>query len=238
MELIIFPPSLNCPSASPFSMKVELLLRMAKVDYTAIHGNNPAKGPNGKLPYLIDDGQEIADSHYIYQHIQQRFNVDLDAHLSPVQKATSLAFSRLCEDHLYWCEAYSRWIDPEFNHHIEVFFEQIPWGIRQIVTNKARKAVATAVHHQGIGRHSKAKVYQQGCDDISAIATHLADNPYFMGEKISAVDAIIYAILAAIIYPDINSTMKKHALTFENINAYLKRIENEFDYAPPIVNGV
>lgn len=207
-------------------------MRFAKVDYQAVQGTNPAKGPNGKLPYLIDGDKTIADSHYIYKHIQQKFIVDLDAHLTPEQKSISLAFSSMCENHLYWCTAYSRWVDPEFNHHIEVFFKTIPWGIRQLVIRKARKTVAQAVHHQGIGRHSVDKVYQQGCDDISAIATHLGENRYFMGGEVSTVDAIIYGILAAIAYPDIDSKMKQHLCGFENIMAYLKRIEVEFDYSP------
>lgn len=232
MELVIFPPALNCASASPFSMKTELLLRMAKVDYKAIRGNNPAKGPNGKLPYLIDGDEVIADSYYIYQYIKQKYNVDLDQHLSPEQLATSLAFTRLCEDHLYWCNVYARWVDPEFNHHIEVFFKAIPWGIRQLVTKAARKTTSKAVYHQGIGRHSQDKIYQQGCDDISAIATQLGESEYFLGDQVSSVDAIIYSSLAAVIYPDMNTPMKKHAQTFEKLKAYLKRIEVEFDYKP------
>lgn len=233
MKLIIFPAALNCPSASPFSMKTELLLRMMGAEFETICGTNPAKGPNGKLPYLIDNGLEIADSHYIYEHVKQKLNVDLDSHLTESQKAISLAFTRLCEDHLYWCEAYGRWIDPEHNHQVKVFFKAIPWGIRQLVIKKARKTVAQAVHHQGIGRHTTDKVYQQGCDDISAIARQLGDNKYLMGNKVSYVDAITYGILASIIYPDLETPMRKHALTFENLTAYLLRIEAEFDYGLP-----
>ena len=234
MELIIFPPSLNCRSASQFSMKIELLLRMANVDYKAVLGNNPSKGPNGKLPYLIDDGKEIADSHYIYQHIMQKFNVDLDAHLTDEQLATSLAFTRLCEDHLYWCNVYARWVDLEFNHHVEVFFKAIPWGIRQMVIKKSRKSAANAVYYHGIGRHDKAKIYQLGCDDIQAIAIQLSDNEYFLGDKISSIDAIIYGSLASIIYPDMDTPMRALAKEFKTLKAYLKRIEDEFDYAPPL----
>ena len=234
MELIIFPPSLNCRSASQFSMKIELLLRMAKIDYKAVLGSNPSKGPNGKLPYLIDDGKEIADSHYIYQHIKQKFNVDLDAHLTDEQLATGLAFARLCEDHLYWCNVYARWVDPAFNHHVEVFFKSIPWGIRQIVIKKSRKSSKNAVYYQGIGRHDKAKIYQLGCDDVKVIVTQLGDNEYFLGDKVSSVDAVIYGSLATIIYPDINTPMRIFAKEFENMKAYLRRIEAEFDYAPPL----
>lgn len=233
MELFIFPAALNCTSASPFSMKTELLLRMMNIEHKVTYGTNPGKGPNGKLPYLVDGDKTIADSHYIYQHAKQKFNTDLDSHLTPEQKATSLSFTRLCEDHLYWCEVYSRWVDPAHNHHIEAFFTAIPWGIRQLVIRKSRKTVAQAVYHQGIGRHSVDKIYQQGCDDISAIATHLAQNAYFMGDKVSSVDAIIYGILAAIVYPDIATPMKAHLLSLGHLTSYLNRIEAEFNYSPP-----
>lgn len=231
MELIIFPPAFNCLSGSPYSMKAELLLRMAKVDYKAVHGSNPDKGPNGKLPYLVDGDEVIADSYFIYQYIKQKFNLDLDGHLTNEQLATGLAFTRLCEDHLYWCNVYARWVDPEFNHHIEVFFKPIPWGIRQIVTKKARKSATSAVYHHGIGRHGKEKIYQLGCDDIRAIATQLGENEYFLGDRVSSVDAIIYGVLASIIYPDMNTPMRIFAKEFENIKAYLGRIEAEYNYA-------
>lgn len=235
MELVIFPPAFNCCSASPFSMKAELLLRMAKVDYKAVRGTNPGNGPNGKLPYLLDGDEVIADSHYIYQHIKQKFDVDLDGHLSAAQLATGLAFTRLCEDHLYWCNVYARWVDPEFNQPIKVFFKAIPWGIRQLVIRKAYKTTAQAVYHHGIGRHSKDKIYQQGCDDIGAIAAQLGDCDYFMGGEVSSVDAIIYGVLASIFYPDMETPMKGYVGTFDNLTGYMRRIEAEFDYKPPVL---
>lgn len=233
MKLIIFPPSLNCNSPSPFSMKAELLLRMAKVDYTTINGSNPSKGPNGKLPYMIDGEQQIADSHFIYQHIKQKFKLDLDTNLTKAQLATGLAFGRLCENHLYWSMVFARWVDPNFNHHVEVFFKTIPWGIRQLVIKKSRKSAAKAVYYHGIGRHSTDKIYKLGCDDLQAISTQLGNNSYFLGNEISSIDATIYSFLAANIYPDIETPMKHLALKLDNFKAYMARIENELSYSPP-----
>ncbi len=232
IELTIFPPYLNCRSASPFSMKAELLLKMSKVDYKTILGDNPSKGPNGKLPFIVDGNETIADSHFIYQHICQKYNIDLDAGLTNQQRAVGTAFTRLVEDHLYWILAYSRWLDPEFNRAIVRFFDHLPFGIRQLVIKAANSTVKKAVHHHGIGRHSKDKIYQFGCEDIDAIAAQLGDSSYFLGDRLASVDAIIYGMLAAIAYPDIATKMKEQVVKYDNLLDYMKRIEIEFDFTP------
>ncbi|MCJ8325284.1 MAG: glutathione S-transferase family protein [Rhizobiales bacterium] len=233
IELTIFPSFFNCRSASPFSMKAELLFRMGNVAYKTIAGSNPAKAPNGKFPFILDDGQVIADTHFIYQHIGNKYGVDLDAGLTSQQRAIATAFTKLAEDHLYWIMVYSRWMDADFNEAVGEFFNHLPFGIRQLVLKSVKNTVKKAVYHHGIGRHEKQKIYQFGCDDIDAIAAQLGDGSYFLGDRLASVDAIIYGILAAIAYPPMDTKIKARILNHENLSTYMKRIENEFDYAPP-----
>lgn len=230
IELTIFPPALNLRSPSPFSLKTELLLKMTKLDYKIKLGSNPAKAPNGKFPVMNDNGKIIADSHFIYQHICETYNVDLDSGLSDAQKAISAAFTRLAEDHLYWVMIYSRWVDEDFDGVVDVFFKAIPWGIRQLVTKAAKKQAVKNIHAHGISRHDKSKIYQLGKEDIDAIATQLGDNRFFHGDAPSSVDAIIYSIVASNYYPDVNSPLKQYVLGHKNLVSYLGRIETEFNF--------
>ncbi len=230
----MFPPALNCRSASSFSMKAELLMKMCGVEYKAIYSSRTFKAPSGKLPFIKDGDELIADSHFIYKHICQKYDCDLDADLTPQQRAISLAFERLIEEHLVWTLVYSRWIDEDFNHVLLGLFKRVPWIRRKIVTHFAKRIAQKGLYYQGVGRHEKQKIYKLGCDDLDAISVQLGDNKYFFGNKVSAIDASIYAVLAATIYPNINSPLKQHAISIVNFKAYMKNIEEKFDYSPRI----
>ena len=61
VTLYTFGPGFGLPDPSPFVMKAEILLKMAglpfRTDTTGFR-----KAPKGKLPYIEDDGERIADS--------------------------------------------------------------------------------------------------------------------------------------------------------------------------------
>ena len=62
--LYTFGPYFDLPDPSPFVMKAEVLLKMADLPYeTDTGGFN--KAPKGKLPYISDDGEIVADSTFI-----------------------------------------------------------------------------------------------------------------------------------------------------------------------------
>ncbi len=59
-----FGPAFGLPDPSPFVTKAEVLLKMAGLPYTVDTGGFK-KAPKGKLPYIDDDGETIADSTFI-----------------------------------------------------------------------------------------------------------------------------------------------------------------------------
>ena len=110
ITLYTFGPFFGQPDASPFVIKAMLLLKMAGLDYKA-QPAAPFKAPKGKLPYIDDDGEKVADSTFIRFHIEKKYGFDFDAGLTPEQKATGWALEKLCEDHLYWLVLAERWMD-------------------------------------------------------------------------------------------------------------------------------
>jgi hypothetical protein len=42
------------------------------------------------------------------------------------------------------------------------------------------------------GRHSKQEIERMAIDDITAISTFLADKQYFMGSKLTTIDATVW----------------------------------------------
>jgi glutathione S-transferase len=101
ITLYTFGPGFGLPDPSPFVMKAEVLLKIAGLSYR-VDSKGFSKAPKGKLPYIDDDGERIADSTFIRWHLEKMHKVDFDRGLSEEQRAVAWAFERTAEDHLYW----------------------------------------------------------------------------------------------------------------------------------------
>jgi len=99
-------------TSSPFVTKLEVRLRLGQVPHTVDVGT-PLKAPRGKIPYvaIASDGADekaaqptmLGDSALIADRlVRDGVLEDLNAGLSPVEKARDLALRGLLEDKLYW----------------------------------------------------------------------------------------------------------------------------------------
>lgn len=222
------------PDPSGFAVKLMTVLRLAGVGHERIEINNPAKGPKGKVPFIAENGLVMGDTTLIIDHLKRTRGVDLDRHLTPLQKAQSHALQRMLEERLYWAIVYSRWMEPA-NAHIEteIFFADLPWAIRGFIARKARKTVATALHHHGLGRHTREEIYRFGEQDIEAIARILGDQDFLFGNDPSVADATAFGMLINIAGPDIPSPLKSAVLSDPDLVAYLGRMRSLFDGSAP-----
>ena len=55
-----------------------------------------------KTPWMVYDGEEVADSHFCIKHLNRVRGVDLNSWLTEDQRAVARAFQMMTEDHLYW----------------------------------------------------------------------------------------------------------------------------------------
>ena len=55
-----------------------------------------------KIPFIVHEGKEIADSHFCLQHLNRVRGVDLNSWLTKEQRAVARAFQMMTEDHLFW----------------------------------------------------------------------------------------------------------------------------------------
>lgn len=93
---------------SPFVVKLEARLRFAGVSYDTGAGS-PRTSPNGKIPYIHlpsssgSNSSQMGDSTLIIKHlVHESILPDLNAKLSPQDKARDLATRALLEDKLYF----------------------------------------------------------------------------------------------------------------------------------------
>src|SRR6266581_7292563 len=110
ITLYAFGPAFGLPDPSPFVTKAEVLLKMADLAYR-IDNTGFRKAPKGKLPYIDDDGERVADSTFIRWHVENKYDIDFDKGLSAEQRAISWAFEKMAEDNLYWALVDARWFD-------------------------------------------------------------------------------------------------------------------------------
>ena len=222
------------PDPSGFVVKLMTVLRLAGVGHERIEEGNPAVGPKRKVPFIEDGSITMGETTLILKHLKQTRGIDLDQHLSPLQKAQSHALQRLLEERLYWAIVYSRWIEPE-NARVEqeIFFADIPWLIRGFIARKAHKTVVDALHHQGLGRHTREEVYAFGVSDINAIAEILGDQAFLFGDTPSVADATAFGMLVNIIGPNIPSPLKDAVASKPSLVAYVQRMQVIFDNAAP-----
>jgi glutathione S-transferase len=230
IRLFIFPPLLRgTPNPGPFCVKLETALRLAKVPYETVHVQQPQLGPKGKVPFAEIDGERMGDSTLIMERLKERHGIDLDAALSPRERAQSHALQRMIEERLYFVLVYSRWMEPDNWPKLKaLFFARLPLPLRLIMPRMARKSVRNSIMLQGTGRHTREEIYAFGARDLAAMSEILGDKPFFFGASPSLADASAFGLLASIIGPDIESPLKTAALGHANLVAYCERMGELF----------
>jgi glutathione S-transferase len=227
-----FAPALGLPNASPFCMKLETYLRMAGLPFELVNSGNVMKAPKGKLPYIDDGGNIVADTSFVIDHLKGRYGDPLDAALSPTERAVATAFQRLIEENLYWAVVHTRWAESAgWAKTREAFFGAMPAPLRWFVPLLARRSVL-AEHErlvgQGMGRHSAAEIHAIGCRDVTAIADFLADKPFMLGEQPSSLDACAHAFLANLLWAPVDSPIQRHAQSRPTLQAYCQRMKARY----------
>ena len=73
---------------------------MTKIPYENDYGLTFSK--KGKMPWIEFNGQEVADSNFCIQFLNKEFEVDIDSHLSAIEKAIAHSVRTMLEENTYW----------------------------------------------------------------------------------------------------------------------------------------
>jgi len=232
ITLFQFPPLFNLLNASPYCMKVEVYLKLAKIPYQVKRLVLPLRAPRGKLPFIKDSGQSIPDSSFILEHLKREYH-DLDEGLSDTDKAQTVAWSRLCEEHLSWALYYVRWGMPDhWPRFREAAFAQVPMVIRPFIGAQVRKQVLAQIKGQGLGRLTEDEIFQRADMDIRALSVLLGEKLFLLDTQPRSLDAVVYAFLANILHDPFPSQLKVSVNKNPNLLAYCARMEELLDEIP------
>jgi glutathione S-transferase len=228
ITLYAFGPAFGLPDPSPFVMKTAIHLQMAGLPYRSDLTGFPV-APKGKLPYISDDGQIVADSTFIRAHIERKYGVDLDDGLTTRQRAEAWAIERMCEDHLAWAAGWLRWmVEENFAKGPAHFFAKAPEFARARLIDEARTRVRQNFWAHGIGRHSLADITELGGRSLTALAALLGDRPYMMGDRPTGVDAMAASVVAEVLTPHFDTPLRREAESFPTLVAYADRMLRQY----------
>ncbi|MCB9073158.1 MAG: glutathione S-transferase family protein [Bdellovibrionaceae bacterium] len=228
IELIVYPKpeSAKLINNSPFCAKSEIYLRLNNIEHkvTEFKGN-PSQFPNKKLPVISHNDKIIPDSSWIQKYVDNAFDIDMDSHLSNSQKAQGFAFTKMCEEYLYWSLLHERWfIDANWKNLVASYFDHIPALIRGPITNMIRKATKKSAIGHGMSRHTDEHIHTMGTECLKAISDFMGDHKFLLGDRISSYDATIYAFISSVLHSPLGPKLKAEAEKFDNLVAYDSRM--------------
>jgi glutathione S-transferase len=231
ITLYTFGPRFGLSDSSPFVIKALTLLKIAQIPFTTqvLSGKDLGKAPKGKLPYIEDAGEIIADSTFIRWHIEKKYGYNFNRGLNDYDKGTAWALEKMLEDNLYWIMVDARWLDDaSFAKGPAHFFDEIPAVIRGVVRSMVRNKQRTTLIAQGLGRHTPAERLAIAKHDIAAVAAVLGDKPYLYGNEPCGADATAYAFIAGVLCPHFETPVRTAAESHPNLVAYVKRMTEHY----------
>jgi len=224
LTLVTYPPAFDQPSASPFCVKAMYLLNLSGLAWQRQDTPDPRNWPKGKLPALWVEDEIIGDSDNIRTWLEQN-GTEFDPSLSDLDKATSRAFIRMAEEHMYFHILLDRWgNDAVWPVIRDTFFTGIPSVVRNFVTHRIRRSVLNGMNSQGLGRLTEQERMERVEPDLQAISHRLWQGPFLFGAKPTAADASVAPMLAAMAATPGKTEMSQRVATDEILTGYTARV--------------
>ncbi len=229
IKLYAYEPALGMPSGSPFVVKTMILLKMAGCPFDIEIMADPSSSPKGKLPFLRDEGETIADSELIRHHLETRHQATFFADLTPEERGVGLGLQRLAEEHLYWCGMYHHWqIDAHWPALEEMFFGVLSADQREAIAEEVRSQVLRDLRGHGLGRHSEEEMLHFARSDLAALSDALGDRPFYFGDNPTGIDAAIAPQILTITRDPFEAPLNHLIKSFANLEPYADRILEQF----------
>ncbi|AEO63114.1 uncharacterized protein THITE_2107989 [Thermothielavioides terrestris NRRL 8126] len=232
---------------SPFVNKLEARLRIGGLTYRVETGS-PLHAPRGKLPYIelssapaAGDGEKLGDSALIARRlVEDGHMADLNAGLTPVERARDLAVRALLEDRLYFFQCRERWID---NYYVmrDTVLAQIPYPIRIFVGLLAYRNQKNVLHGQGVLRFTDEEAAAQRHEAWESVNAMLVDSrskaqaagrdgPFWVlgGANPTEADPVVFGFIAGALSCKMAPDTEKIIRGMPAVMEYARRIHDRY----------
>jgi len=215
-------------TAAPFPLKLATWLRMAEIPFEFVIANDPNKGPKGKSPWIEYGTVRMGDSTLIIEHLEERFDIDLDAHLDAQQRAIAVSVQRMLEEHFHQCFEHQLFFGRGAEDRLQEFAASMPIPLRWLIPAVLKHTFTKQLYARGMGRHSEDVIIAQGKSDLDALSVLLGDNSYFLGQRPSSIDACIFGFLGVSLYVEGDNPLYQYGASIENLMRYCERMRARY----------
>jgi glutathione S-transferase len=223
------------PTGSPFGLKLITWLRMHDVPHEVRIENNPGKGPKGKCPWVVIDGDAIADSQHVIEALASRTGV-ADA-LTSRQAAVATATRLMLEEHYHQVWEHELFIHEGGWKRGREFWDDLPPVVRTLVRHLARSQLRKQLWARGVGRHEHAQIVGMGKLVLDSIDELIGDGPFFFGDEPHDIDATVFSFMALTQWTPVESPLWDHYRARPRLLAYCQRVLERYYASPASPSG-
>lgn len=193
-----FAPAWGLPTSGPFALKLLGWLGLHGIPYRGVVENNSRKGPRGKSPWAVIDGETVADSDRIIATLADRLGIaDAEARLAPAQAGAAQAFATAYEERLHQVLEYELFVEPAGLAGLRALMRgQVPRLALAPLLALTRRHFARQLHARGIARHGRAEVAALAEREFTALARYLDDRRFIAGDAPGLSDLACYGQFA------------------------------------------
>jgi len=179
------------PNLSPFALKVETYLRMAKIPYH-VDFDEPY-GPTGKCPWITLNGEDICDSHVIIERLGKHFNKDFSSKLTLLEKAEGRAFQVMMEEHFFWVLPLWHSMLTKFTQFDAVL--ELPWYQSFLLKLVKKRQFKRRVDEHGIGKLKPNEAKDLLEVDLRSLSYFLNSKKFLFGDEPTEYDCGVFGML-------------------------------------------
>ena len=216
------------PTAAPFPLKLATWLRMTGLPNEIVVENNPGKGPKGKSPWIEDGDVRMGDSELIIRYLSEKYGVDPDARLSADDRAQSIAWRRMFEEHYHQAFEHQLFFGRGGHERLAQLVSTLPAVARLIAPPMLRSQARKQLHARGLGRHDEREIIEMGKADLDAASTFLGGRAYFLTDEPTLLDACAFGFLGVTIYVEGDNPLYRHAASLGNLVAFTERMRSRY----------
>ncbi|MBI4920175.1 MAG: glutathione S-transferase family protein [Devosia nanyangense] len=196
LTVFTFSGDWGLPSTGPFALKLIKWLELAGIPYRQAIENSPGKGPKGKNPWIELDGERIGDTEIIIGLLAKRSGFDIEAELSPEQKALSHAVRRMLEEHFHQVLEWELFAHANGAAYIrDLAATMVPRPLAGTAASVYSRRFHKQLHARGIARHSDEIIAAKGKADVDAVEALLGEKLFLVADRPSMADVTAYGLL-------------------------------------------
>jgi glutathione S-transferase len=201
---------------------------MAGLAYTVDDHGRESASPSQRLPFVRL--RSVCATQRQFVAALARSHVDIDRHLSALQRAESAALDALLNDRLHAALLHFFWaVDANFEAVTRALYAAaLPFPLGYVVRSRRRQHVLAELALLELADTAAAK--SAAVSICNALALRLGSgSAYFFGAQPSSLDATAYGLLAVALHAPLPDTTLRDAVqAHPNLVAFVQRVSRDF----------